>query len=128
MTDYHFKKNERLKSSKRIAALFKQGQSLAQYPLRVVWMPVETRPQDAVVQMAVSVPKKKFPRAVLRNRLRRQVRECWRLHKHLALEAATGKPQGMALMWIYTGIEPLPYSDIEAAMKQLIRRILKKWR
>ncbi len=127
MSDFQFKKNERLKSSKRIAALFKQGQSLAQYPLRVVWMPVEKRPQDATVQMTVSVPKKKFPRAVQRNRLRRQVRECWRLHKHLALETAACKPQGVALMWIYTGSEPLPYADIEAAMKQLIRRMLRKW-
>ncbi len=127
MTGFQFKKNERLKSSKRIAALFKQGQSLAQHPLRVVWMPTAPRPQDAAVQMTVSVSKKKFPRAVHRNRLRRQVRECWRLHKHLVLEAATSKPQGLALMWIYTGSEPLPYPEIEAAMKQLIRRMLKKW-
>ncbi len=127
MADFQFKKDERLKSRKRIATLFKGGHSFAQYPLRVFWIAVEKSQGDSPVQFAVSVAKKKFPKAVHRNRLRRQLREAWRLHKHVLNAAAPHKTSGLAVMMLYTGAEALPYADIETAMKQLIRRLLKKW-
>lgn len=127
MTDFQFKKNEKLKSRKRIAGLFEGGQSFAKYPLRVVWAGVEQREGDAAVQFGVSVAKKKFPRAVHRNRIRRLVREAWRLHKHRLIEASSGKQQALAVMMLYTGTEELPFIEVEAAMKELIHRLLKKW-
>lgn len=128
MPDFQFKKNERLASRKVIAALFKEGQSFAQYPLRVVWLPVESAAEGAPAQFALSVPKKKFPKAVHRNRMRRLVREAWRLNKHGLYESAPAEGSGLAVMVLYTGVEELPFAVIEAAMKQLIRRLSKKWR
>ena len=74
MSSYTFHRDERLKSRKVIGMLFKEGKSFGQYPLRVVYMPVEERRSDFPAQFTVSVPKKKFPKAVSRNRIRRQVR------------------------------------------------------
>lgn len=126
MTDFQFKKSERLKSRKRIAALFGQGQSFAQYPLRVVFMIVETAPGDAPVQFGMSVAKKKFPKAVHRNRMRRLVREAWRLNKHRLQGIALEPGKGLAVMVLYTAAEELPFTDIEAAMKTMIQRLRKK--
>lgn len=126
MTDFQFKKNERLKSRKRIAALFSRGQSFAQYPLRVIFMPVDMAPGDAPLQFGMSVAKKKFPKAVHRNRMRRLVREAWRLNKHRLQGIALEAGKGLAVMVLYTAAEELPFADIEAAMKTMILRLRKK--
>ncbi|MCB0572442.1 MAG: ribonuclease P protein component, partial [Phaeodactylibacter sp.] len=73
MPQYTFDRGERLKSRKVIGQLFKDGKSFAQYPLRLVYLPVPERRSTFPVQFTVSVPKKKFPSAVHRNRIRRQV-------------------------------------------------------
>lgn len=122
MTGYRFVKNERLKSSKTIGQLFKSGSSFGMYPLRAVWKLVEQNPEKSMLQIAVSVPKKKFPRAVDRNRLRRQVREAFRLHKHRFEQIVSDAPP-IALMILYTGVEALPYSTIETAMIRMLKRL-----
>ena len=126
MSSYTFHRDERLKSRKVIGMLFKEGKTFGQYPLRVVYMPVEERRSDFPAQFTVSVPKKKFPKAVSRNRIRRQVREAWRLNKHRLYRALRGKEQQYALLVIYVAQEALPYEEIERAMQQMIRRLGKK--
>lgn len=122
-----FKREERLKSRKVIQAMFnRQGQSFSQYPLRLVWMPMEERRSDSPLQFAVSVPKRRFKKAVTRNRLRRQIKEAYRLQKPKLYQALEGQDQQYAFMIIYAGQEMLPYAQIEKAMQHTIRRFLKK--
>ena len=71
-----FSKDERLKSRKTIALLFKGGHSFVAYPMRVVWTEIgPDAPAEAglalpgVAQVAISVPKKHFKTAVARNLL-----------------------------------------------------------
>ncbi|MFN7115840.1 MAG: ribonuclease P protein component [Saprospiraceae bacterium] len=128
MPDFTFKRAERLKSRTVIEQLFKQGQSFAQYPLRLVWTVQEERQSAFPVQFALTVPKKKFKKAVQRNRIRRLVREAYRLNKHRLYRALEGADAQLAFLVIYTGQEALSFQEIEAAMQQMIRRFIKKWR
>ncbi|MCO6476128.1 MAG: ribonuclease P protein component [Phaeodactylibacter sp.] len=128
MPTYTFQSGERLKSRKVIGSLFKEGKSFGQYPLRVIYMPVKERRSAFPAQFTVSVPRKKFPRAVARNRIRRQMREAWRLNKHQLYRALKGQEQQYAIMVIYVAKEALPYAEIERAMRQLIRRLGKQER
>lgn len=121
MQDLKFGKEVRLKSKKRIEKLFKNGQSFGMYPLRAVWDPVEQNPENCPVQIGISVAKKKFPRAVDRNRIRRQVREAFRMHKGLI---GAGQ-QPVALMVLYTATEALPFLVIEEAMVRLLKKVNK---
>jgi ribonuclease P protein component len=126
--DFTFQKAERLKSRKVIGRLFKEGQSFGVYPLRLVWVKMETCIDVPAypVQFTVSVPKKSFKSAVARNRLRRQVRETWRLNKH-RLYRKLGEDSGQyAFMVIYTAKEALPYEQIDNAMQTMIHRFTKK--
>jgi ribonuclease P protein component len=123
---YTFKKAERLKSEKTIGRLFKEGQSFGVYPLRLVWMQVGEPKSGSPVQFTVSVGKKNFKSAVGRNRLKRKVREAWRLNKGRLYKKLQGAEGQLAFMVLYTAKEDLPYQDIEKAMKTLIHIFIKK--
>lgn len=126
MPEFTFHRDERLKSRNVIGRMFGAGQSFGQYPLRLVWLPLEGPQGPYPVRVAFSVPKKKFKRAVQRNRIRRKLREAWRLNKHRLYQALEGEPVQYAFMIIYVGGEALPYAEIEQAIRQMIRRFLKK--
>lgn len=126
MKGHAFRKSERLKSRKLIKALFSKGKSFGVYPLRLVYMPVLDPPLPSPVQCTVSVPKRKFRRAVHRNRLRRQVREAWRLHKHKVYEAMQEQTTTYAFMVLYVAKEPLPYPEVEKSMRKIIERFIQK--
>lgn len=135
MPDFTFQRGERLKSRKVIEQLFKGGQSFANFPLRIVWTIMDEPKSEFPAQFALSVSKKKFKRAVDRNRIRRLVREAYRLNKHILyekLEASNQQPvarhQQLALMVIYTGSEILSFQEIEKAMRDMLRRFVKKYR
>ena len=122
-----FNRAERLKSRKVIQALFnRQGQSFAQYPLRLVWMPMAERKSAYPVQFGLSVPRRHFKKAVIRNTLRRRIREAYRLHKHEIYSALTDDDGQYAFMILYMGKDQHPYQDIEKAMQLIIRRFIKK--
>ncbi len=121
---FKFNKAERLKNHHLLSALFTSGKSFSAYPLRVVYIPIQEKGQFPA-QFSLSVPKKKFRLAVDRNRLRRQVREAYRLHKHLLYEDLTSKGQRIALMVMYVAKEEKSYKDIEQAMKRIIKGLKK---
>ena len=73
---YTLGKSERLCSKKLVERLFAGGnKSFPAFPLRVVYMPLDIEDEGAEVSILVSVPKKRFKRAVKRNLVKRQVRE-----------------------------------------------------
>ncbi len=127
MPGYKFPKQERLKSTKAIDLLFSEGLSFASFPLRVVynWDP---NPENSFrIRFAATIPKKKFPKAVQRNRLRRQVKESFRLEKNLLYQLLGDKLNGcIDIMFIYTAPENLPYQKIERASKYLVKKLAKK--
>ncbi|MBK8969730.1 MAG: ribonuclease P protein component [Saprospiraceae bacterium] len=123
-----FSTNERLKSRKLIGRLFREGNSYIAYPLRVVWLPVQ--PDDpalatfgeARAQLAISVPRRTFKTAVQRNRLKRRIREAYRLNKQLFYEKLTAADQHIALMLVLVAKEEVPYATIEAGVQKMIRK------
>lgn len=123
MPSFSFTKDERLKSQKAIQRLFKEGKSLSSFPLRLIYL-FESGEAPFSVQFAATVPKKKFSKAVQRNRIRRQVKECYRLHKnHLPENLAENLNGALSIMVIYVAPEGLPYAKMERAMKYLLKKL-----
>lgn len=114
-----FTRQERLKSLKTISRLFKEGQSFMAYPLRVVWLEEVAFGVDSS-QMTVSVSKRSFKTAVLRNRLKRRIREAYRLHKHELYEKLGDRK--VSFMLVYVAKEELPYADIRAGVQKMVRK------
>ena len=130
-SQYSLPQSERINSKKTINRLFKGGGSKAMTasPLRVVYM-ADRRNEDTrepMAQMMVSVPKRYFKRAVKRNRIKRQVREAYRLNKQLlvrTLAAQDGPTVYMCFIW--TSDRMLTTQEVERRMKNLLTRLSEK--
>ena len=115
-------KSERLCKKKIIGKMFEGGaSSFALFPLRVVYVPLEEL--DAPVAILVSVSKRKFKRAVKRNRVKRQIREAYRTNKHVLLAALKEKQLRLAIAFIYLSNELADSSLIEERMKSALSHI-----
>ena len=109
-------KAERLCSRKALEELFGGGhRSVSAFPIRAVFMPTE----EEGVRIMVSVSKRHFKRAVRRNRIKRQLREAYRLQKHL-LQPAEG---GLNVAFLWTSAELLPTAMVVQKMHNLLLRI-----
>jgi ribonuclease P protein component len=133
---FTFGKTERLKSTKLIGALFKSdANSLIAYPFRVVWQQQKmdyfeqqkARQPDGyeppVVQVAFSVSKRAFKTAVARNRIKRLMREAYRLNKHSFYAIFDPALPPLAMMLIYLPKEELSIEDMIAGMRKLERKM-----
>ena len=125
---FTFRKEERLKSRKIIGKLFTEGQSFISYPIRFVWVKMETPLSDFPIQMSLTVPKRAFPKAVDRNRLRRRIREAYRLNKHSLYEVLEKEePQEQrGLMLIYVAKETFDFHEIEKGVKKGLYKMGKR--
>lgn len=126
---FTLRKEERLCSRKLIEKLFNGGESksFSSFPLRVVFLLIERNEQDVPIKMMVSVSKKHFKRAVKRNRIKRQIREAYRLNKSLILDPMAQKAhQQLLLSFIWLSDELYNTSDIKQHTEQLIKRIAEK--
>ena len=121
-----FSKHERLNSLKEIDHLFKEGKSVTQAPVRLIWMEANASEISLpATRVMFAVPKKKFPRAVDRNRVRRLLRESYRLEKNRLFEKI-GSDKTYNLAIVFTGTEIPDYVTIQKVLIQALERWLKK--
>ena len=119
--DFSFPKKEKLKSKKKIDALFTKGASFYFYPFSIRFAEQDDEEQDCH-QMMVSVSKRNFKRAVDRNRVKRLVKEAYRLHKHHLADAN----RYYSIAYIYTAKEIHDYHFIEKKLIKSIDRLSSK--
>ncbi|MEM7103553.1 MAG: ribonuclease P protein component [Bacteroidota bacterium] len=123
---YRFKRKERLKRTALIRRMFnREGQTVAAFPLRLIWLETSLD-TDVPAQFTLSVPKRAFPKAAHRNRIRRQLREAYRLNKHKFYKFIKGREEQYALMILYTGKKPAPYKQLDKKVNELLKKFKDK--
>jgi ribonuclease P protein component len=119
---FTFNKKEKLKSQKLIESLFNEGQSVMAYPLRLVY--INAHFDDGIlIKTGMSVSKRQFKKAVDRNRIKRLLREVYRLNKHQYFNNISTP---YAFMILYIGKEKPTFPEIETKMNQLFEKFLSK--
>ena len=119
---YSFSKAERICSKLVVDKLFAGGNtSMAVYPLRAVCMPVEKGCVPASI--LISVPKRRFHHAVDRNRMKRQVREAYRLNKSVLWQSLEGKPYSLAIAFVCIADKSCASANVARSVKKILSRI-----
>tara|TARA_R110000868_G_scaffold173829_1_gene410205 strand:+ start:14606 stop:14983 length:378 start_codon:yes stop_codon:yes gene_type:complete len=119
---FTFSNHEKLKSKTLIEKLFTEGDSVSSFPLRLVYLPT-TFNDDTLFKTGVSVSKRNFKKAVDRNRIKRLMRESFRLHKYVYLN---NMPTPYAFMILYIGKDKPTLTQIETKMAQLFDKFSSK--
>ena len=122
-----FRKRERIVSEKLMEELFSGGNShaLTAFPLRAVYLQKDRNAGDELVQVLVSVPKKRLRHAVDRNRVKRQVRESYRLNKQ-ALLSMLPCDKRLLLAFVWQSDRLSPTEEVESRVKNLLRRMAER--
>lgn len=121
---YTYKKEEKLKSRKTIEQLFKEGKSFSNFPFRILWKFNETI-ATAPLQTGFAVSSKHFKKAVDRNRIKRLMREAYRLQKNDLQHQLNQNNKQLAMFFIYTGNELPDYNFIFEKTGNVLKRLIK---
>ena len=120
---YTFKKEEKLKSRKTIEQLFRDGKSFSVFPFRVLWKFTGT--SGTPLQTGFAVSSKHFKKAVDRNRIKRLMREAYRLQKNDLQSQLKQQQKQLAVFIIYVGNELPEYDLIFEKTLHVLNRLIK---
>lgn len=119
---FTYSKAEKLKSKKLFEQLFAEGKSIANYPLRLIY--VKTVLKETIpIKVGVTVSKRNFKSAVKRNRIKRILRESYRCNKSIVFNNSNNN---YALLFLYLGKEMPKSIAVEKKMISLLEKFTEK--
>lgn len=120
---FTFRKEERLCSQKIIAGLFEPGFFVTSYPFRANVLVTELPNAQIPAQVMFVVGKKRFKKAVDRNRVKRILRELYRMEKQKVYDQLSAKGKQIAIALIYTGAELPDFHTLRPKFQTLITKL-----
>ena len=112
-------KKDKLKSRKLIEELFSQGKAFTVFPLRLVYLSADFD-DGSKIKAGFSVSSRVFKKAVDRNRIKRLMREAYRLNKKDHFNNLT---TSCALMILYIGKTEPTYEQINKTMIAVLSKL-----
>jgi|LauGreDrversion4_1035100.scaffolds.fasta_scaffold101621_3 ribonuclease P protein component len=139
---FTYQKADKLKSRKQTQYLFAKGQSMNAFPIKLIYT-IESVEQLSTVlpspflnladikengqlQAGVGAPSRTFRKAVLRNRVKRLLREAYRLEKPAFIASKPFQGFRVNLFFLYTDATILSSAEIQDKIKQLLMRLSEK--
>lgn len=118
-----FPKCEHLKSKSSIDKMFSKGKSVFVFPCKVYYtLSEDTEKASVPPQVLFSVSKRGFKNASDRNRIKRQLKESYRLNKSiLNIDSPNARIESIA--FVYVSRKKEPYAFIERKLKASLYRL-----
>lgn len=122
MKRFGFHSSFKLKSAQDIARLYNHGRKIKRGRILLFWMIIEPQlgysSNSSALSVAFGVPKRKHKRAVTRNRLKRLMREAFRLQEW---PTKISSPSGRLLLFFqYVHEDTAHYHQIGDDMSELL--------
>lgn len=124
-----FGRTEKLKSRKLIEELFAKGKSINVFPIRISYVFSNVQVDEkSLLQVGVSVSKRNFKRAVDRNRIKRLLREAYRLQKKELIELLAEQKKKGFVFFIYADKQlpeyPMVFNTMTKCLSALKRKVI----
>lgn len=128
---FTYKKTDKLKSRKQTQHLFSTGQAINVFPIRLIYTiePIsitDNAISSSLLQAGVGAPSRTFRKAVQRNRVKRLLREAYRLEKPNFLSQAALDNKRVNLFFLYTDALVLKQVDIQGKLKEALSILVTK--
>jgi ribonuclease P protein component len=125
-SQFTFQKKDKLKSRKQTQFLFAKGQSMNAFPIKLIYTLESNEPGS--VQAGVGAPSRTFRKAVDRNRVKRLLREGYRLERpeFIASSVDALNKLRVNLFFLYTDATVISQKEIQEKIKQLLSRLSEK--
>ena len=120
---FPFPKEERICSKKTLETLLSNKQQFFAYPFKCYYQFLPFEEGAPIVQMAIAIPKRTVKSAVTRNRIKRMVREVYRLQNKMILSTVINKNQKIVLLFVFIGREIPSYHLVEEKIIMLLSQI-----
>ena len=125
MKPLSFPKKERLKSNKAIEAIFYHGNSVFSFPIMAKFTLVTKTSNLEPLQSVFVVPKRRIKKAAHRNKIRRRIKEAFRLNKEVLKNWADLNNTNVSLALVFVSSEMLTFQIIEDSVKKIIEQIIQ---
>jgi ribonuclease P protein component len=131
-TVFTYQKKDKLKSRKQTQHLFSTGQAINVFPIRLIYTiePMASNAESAsatsVLQAGVGAPSRTFRKAVQRNRVKRLLREAYRLEKPNFISQAALDNKRVNLFFLYTDALVLTQVEIQGKLKEALSILVTK--
>ena len=122
---FSFGKKEKLKSRKQLAELFGGKQSFFLFPLKVFYLE-PSQVLDNNIKVGVGTNTRNFKKAVDRNRIKRLLREAYRIYKLPLHEHLAQNNKQLVVFFLYVD-KLLPQKEVlQSKMPQVIKELIKR--
>ena len=102
--------------------LFRDGITFFIHPFKVYYQ-VTTLPAEKRLQAAFGVSSRTFKKAVDRNRIKRLMREAYRVEKKALQQQLQADDKGLAVFFLYTGKELPDLGMVKDKMKLILEKL-----
>jgi len=122
---FTYNKKEKLKSRKQLDALFSKGRTFLLFPVKVFYMLPEA-PLDNIVKAGVGASSRQFKKAVQRNRIKRLLREAYRLNKQPLHQFLQTHNRQLVVFLLYVDKQMPQNNIIQAKMPVILERLMSE--
>jgi len=119
------KRKGMLKSKIQISQLFEKGVRFNKYPLKLILLPVDSEMQEEQCLLMVMASSRKYKKAVTRNRIKRILKEVYRLNKKPLYAYLTENNKKCLLGIMYNGNDIPIFDEVEKSMIILLKRVME---
>lgn len=123
---FTYQKKDKLKSRKQTQDLFAKGQSINAFPIKLIYTIEEVPEADTCLQVGVAAPSRTFRKAVQRNRVKRLLREGYRLERPAFMHVAAIQNKRINIFFLYIDAIVLSQEQIQAKIKMALTKLQEK--
>ena len=126
---FTYQKKDKLKSRKQMQFLFSKGTAITIHPIRLLYTIEKEEAgifSNGLLQAGVGAPSRQFRKAVQRNKVKRLLREGYRLEKPNFTNSISITNTRLNLFFLYVDAHVQTQQQIQATIKLLLQKLADK--